>query len=132
MGQTPSLNSLVSHEVSGIFWIDGEAFEKRTHFYEPLNYLFDGLLNYYLENSEHKNDLKKMFISQGFNQPYFLCHLDDHLRDKMYEEIINVFQSIKNPGAKRRKILILNSTKNDYLKFFEKKFPNYDYQEIKN
>ena len=94
MGQIQSLNSYVNHEVSGIFWIDEKPIETKTHFFEPLNYLFDGLLNYYIQNNQGQNQDKKMFVSQGFNLPYFLCHLDDKLGDKMYENIINVFQFI--------------------------------------
>lgn len=118
-------------EILGVFWLTDDELNRNLSGFNEFNYLFDGLISQYLYGqSDAQTKLNSnIFFTKNFDQKIFLAHIkNDHQLSGILDEQIALIQENTD---RRKKILIFNQTKANWISDLSRRYPKFNFVELK-
>lgn len=110
-----NLNDQVSQNTLAIIWLTTTEISNSLKYYQPINYLLNGVLVNNISNSSKSRS--SFFMSEGFGKPFFMGHIqiDENNLDKDIQAIVNL---LIPHSDKKSEIIILDESQKLSNKLF--------------
>lgn len=127
-----NLADMVTPEIIGLFWITAAPLSRELSSFDQLNYLFDGLLSQMIYGESSSKSRANIFFTDNFNQTLFLAHLNTEgsSKSEISGEIDEQVALIQSNAVQRKKVLVLNSDKVDWVSELSKRYSQFEFISI--
>ncbi len=132
MSKSINLQDHIKTNTAGIIWITKEKLSHKLNLYNDLNYFFNGLITQYLKTSKNKekNDGINFFISNNFNDSFFLGHLTIQTNN-LQDYLKNLILLINNKNWENMdEILVIDSASCNALLSLEKLKTGFNFKQF--
>lgn len=108
MKHLTTIQELLSPSVECLIWITEGLLKENPAYLQEINYIFDGLINNYLQEQRHRNEVGQaasVFMASSFGKQFSLIHIPQTLNkiDNKISESLAVIPGLKHDS----RILIL-------------------------
>lgn len=128
--------------VLGFFWITPSVLDRDLKGFNDFNYLFDGLLSQYIYRKEKEFESKEtspankyahIFFTQNFDEKLFLAHLacQGLSKTQIAGDIDEQISLINNSSDRKKTILVLDQTDQNWTVDLTKRYPQYEFKNLK-